>query len=93
MLEVSSRTKRRKEKNQRSFNKYIILSILCIAVLSAFPYIKSQISEYNTKNEMLKQQIEVLKKENEALKGKNDTLNKSKTDLDSKLQALPKSSQ
>jgi cell division protein FtsB len=91
MLEVSSRTSRKK--NNRFFNKYIILSILCIAVLSAFPFIKSQISEYNTKNEELKQQIEVLKKQNEALKGKNDTLNKSKTDLDSKLQALPKSSQ
>lgn len=91
MLEVSSRTSRKK--NNRFFNKYIILSILCIAVLSAFPFIKSQISEYNTKNEMLKQQIEVLKKESEVLKEKNDTLNKSKTDLDSKLQSLPKSSQ
>ncbi|WP_017414052.1 hypothetical protein [Clostridium tunisiense] len=92
MLEVSSSTKRKRKKNS-FFNKYIILSILCIAVLASVPYTRSKISQYQSKNEDLRKQVETLKKENAELTEKNDSLNKSKSQLEERINALPKSSQ
>jgi uncharacterized protein YoxC len=84
MLEISSSSKKKK-----FFNKYTIISILCIAVLAVVPYTNSKISEFKSQNAELKNQVEVLKKQNEELNNKNNTLTKSKTELEKKINALP----
>lgn len=90
MLEVSSTTKKRKNK---FFNKYTVISILCIAVLALIPYVNSKFSEYKLLNEDLKNQVETLKKQNDELNDKNNSLTRSKTELENKINSLPKSSQ
>jgi len=89
MLEVSSRVRRKKNK---VFNKYTILGLSCILLLSTYPFGKSTTTEYNTKNQAIKEQIQSLTQENEELKKINDSLTKSKNDIDTKINSLPKTS-
>ncbi len=89
MLEVSSRVRRKKNK---VFNKYTILSVFCILLLSTYPLGKSIANEYNNQNHAIKEQIQSLTQENEELKRINDSLTKSKNDIDTKLNSLPKAS-
>jgi FtsZ-binding cell division protein ZapB len=90
MLEVSLNSSKKKNK---FFNKYTIISILCIAVLAIVPYTNSKISEYKSQNAELKNQVENLKKQNEELSNKNNSLTKSKSELENKINSLPTASQ